>query len=101
MAGRLATPDLKRAGTDDDIWFRYSISSAGVASFKIWTLGGALVRTISGLGSRPAGTYYSRSRAVHWDRRDDVSARLAPGVYYVNLHIDGGSAEDQVRFVLP
>ena len=99
MSGSLYVPDLKRA-SDDQVWFRYKQNEDGVPEIKIYTLVGALQKTISGLGSRPIGDYDSRSKAIFWDTKDTGGSPLGTGVYYADLYIDS-VYYDRMRFTLP
>ena len=42
---------------------------------------GHLVRTLN-LGMKPAGIYMMRSKAAHWDGKNDIGERVANGVYF-------------------
>ena len=99
MAGYFFVPDLKRAA-NDQVWFRCHQQEDGVPQIKIYTLAGALQKDITGLGSRPAGTYASRSRAIFWDTKDTGGSPLGSGVYYADLYIDA-AYNDRMRFTLP
>lgn len=99
MAGYLYAPDLKRAA-NDQVWFRYHQQEDGVPEIRIYTIAGAHQKTIDGLGSRPAGTYASRSRAIFWDTKDTGGAPLGVGVYYADLYIDS-AYNDRMKFALP
>ena len=37
------------------------------------------------LGHQPAGVYRSRSRAIHWDGRNEFGEQVAAGVYFYTL----------------
>ena len=45
---------------------------------------GIVVREIT-LGHQSAGMYRSRSRAIHWDGRNEIGERVASGVYFYML----------------
>ena len=42
---------------------------------------GVVVRRLV-LGHRAAGVYYSRSRAAHWDGRNNIGEKVATGTYF-------------------
>ena len=99
MAGFLYIPDGKRAA-NDQVWFRYHQQEVGVPEIRILTSGGGAVKTINGLGSRPAGTYASRSRAIFWDTKDTGGTPQGTGVYFADLYIDSVK-HDRMKFTLP
>jgi len=99
MAGYLLLADLKRA-VDDQIWFRYVQQEDGVPEIRIEDSVGTPVKTIDGLGDRPEGTYESRSRAIFWNRRDAVDARVAAGIHWAALYIDSVKY-DFIKLTLP
>ena len=98
MAGKLYAPDVKRAGSNQ-VWFRYWQQVDGAPEIRIYNLAGALQQTINGLGSRPTGTYASRSRAIFWDKEDSGGMPVAGGVYTAKLNI--GAWYDIIKFTLP
>jgi hypothetical protein len=65
---------------------RYSIGSAKNATIKIYSLNGALVRTLvdgpSALGQQ----------AITWDGKDAAGRKVAAGVYVYTLNADGQTA---------
>ena len=98
MAGHLYRVDTQRAA-NSQIWFRFIMQEDGVPQIKIYTVGGALVKDIDGLGDRPEGTYASRSRAVFWNKRNTAGNLVAAGQYFAQLLIDS-VIQDVLRFAL-
>ena len=96
--GLLYRVDILRSASDQ-IWFRYQQDDAAVPKVEIYTVAGALVQTISGLGERPGGEYASRSRAIFWDRVLSSTSRAATGIYFVWLYLDNGF-KDKRKFEL-
>jgi len=45
-----------------------------------------LVRTLT-LGHQAAGMYQSRSRAAHWDGKNEFGESVASGVYFYTLTV--------------
>ena len=43
-----------------------------------------MVRQLA-LGHRAAGVYYSRSRAAHWDGKNNLGEKVAAGLYFVKF----------------
>ena len=64
-----------------ETWIPYQLSKASDVRVLIYSVNGALVRTLA-LGHQSAGTYRSRSRAAYWDGRNDFGERVASGVYF-------------------
>ena len=53
-------------------------------TINIYASAGELVRTISP-GFRNKGSYLSRSRAAHWDGRDENGELVAAGIYFYQI----------------
>ena len=45
---------------------------------------GQMIRQLK-LGHKPAGVYRNRSRAIHWDGRNNIGEKVATGVYFYQL----------------
>ena len=45
---------------------------------------GVVIRQL-GVGHQPMGVYRSRSRAVHWDGRNQFGEKVATGLYFYTL----------------
>ena len=67
-----------------ETWIPYQVSEPAEVTLRIYSVNGVLVRTLA-LGQMPAGIYQSRSRATHWDGRNDVGEFVASGVYFYTL----------------
>ena len=67
-----------------ETWIPYQLSEAADVTVSIYSVNGALVRTLA-LGHQSAGTYRSRSRAAYWDGRNDFGERVASGLYFYTL----------------
>jgi len=65
---------------------RYSIGSAKNATLRIYSLNGALIRT---LHDGPASL---GQQAITWDGKDAAGRKVAAGVYVYTLNADGQSA---------
>ena len=64
-----------------ETWIPYQLSTAVDVSLTIYDVRGVVVRQLA-LGHRPAGFYYSRGRAVHWDGRNQLGEKVASGLYF-------------------
>ena len=68
-----------------ETWIPYQLATSADVTLTIYSVEGALVRTLS-LGHHPAGVYQSRSRAAYWDGRNAVGEPVASGVYFYTLN---------------
>ena len=67
-----------------ETWIPYQLATPADVTLTIYSVEGALVRTLS-LGHHPAGLYQSRSRAAYWDGRNMMGEPVASGVYFYRL----------------
>lgn len=68
-----------------DTWIPYELAEEAEVAIEIYNLAGQLIRTLD-LGLHPRGTYYSKSKAAHWDGCNNAGERVASGVYFYYLH---------------
>ena len=67
-----------------ETWIPYQLATPADVTLTIYSVGGALVQTLS-LGHHPAGMYHSRSRAAYWDGRNQIGETVASGLYFYTL----------------
>ena len=67
-----------------ETWIPYQLRDAADVQISIYDPRGVLVRQLS-LGYQVAGQYLSRSRAAHWDGRNEVGEPVASGLYFYTL----------------
>ncbi|MYF99807.1 T9SS type A sorting domain-containing protein [Candidatus Poribacteria bacterium] len=67
-----------------ETWLPYQLANDTEVTIRIYSSTGQLVRNLD-LGFQPAGYYIGKSRAAYWDGRNDLSERLASGVYLYQL----------------
>ena len=67
-----------------ETWIPYQLATPADVSISIWTADGKLVRTLD-IGHQPVGIYQGKSRAAHWDGKNDVGEPVASGVYFYTL----------------
>ena len=70
-----------------ETWIPYHLAKPADVSITIYTVNGAVVRTIT-LGYQDAGIYQSRSHAAYWDGTNDVGEKVASGIYIYTLTAD-------------
>ena len=67
-----------------ETWIPYQLAEPAEVTLTIYSVNGAVVRTL-GLGHQPAGIYQTRTRAVHWDGKNEGGESVASGVYFYTL----------------
>ena len=67
-----------------ETWIPYHLANDSDVLFSIYDINGALVRELD-LGHQRAGYYTDRSRAAHWDGRNEWGEPVASGVYFYQL----------------
>ncbi|MCD6506966.1 S8 family serine peptidase, partial [Candidatus Poribacteria bacterium] len=67
-----------------ETWIPYAIEKEAVVSVQIFDTNGRLVRKLD-IGKKPAGCYFSKERAIHWDGRNELGERVPSGVYFYYL----------------
>ena len=64
-----------------ETWIPYQLSTPAEVTLDIYSVSGALVRTLD-LGHQAAGVYRKRSRAAYWDGKNAVGEGVASGLYF-------------------
>ncbi len=67
-----------------ETWIPYQLAESANVTFHIYSANGFLVRRLE-LGHQTAGIYQHRSRAAHWDGRNEAGEPVASGVYFYRL----------------
>ncbi len=67
-----------------ETWIPYQLSKPAGVMLRIYSVNGALVRTLA-LGHQPAGMYHRKSRAAYWDGRNTQGEKVASGIYFYKL----------------
>ena len=67
-----------------ETWIPYQLAASADVTLTIYDINGHVVRALD-LGHQRAGIYRSRSRAAHWDGKNDVGEPVASGVYFYTL----------------
>ena len=67
-----------------ETWIPYRLAEDANVTLTIYDLSGRIVRTLN-LGHRIASAYGSRSKAIHWDGRNDLGEQVASGIYFYTL----------------
>ena len=64
-----------------ETWIPYDLAKDADVTLHIYAVNGTLVRTLA-LGHQPAGMYQTRSRAAHWDGKNEFGEKVASGLYF-------------------
>ena len=67
-----------------ETWIPYQLAEPAEVTITIYDIRGRVVRTLV-LGNQPAGIYQSRSKAAHWDGRNQFGEKVATGIYFYTL----------------
>ncbi len=67
-----------------ETWIPYLLAQPAEVTLRIYAPNGALVRALD-LGHQPAGVYQTKSRAAHWDGKNELGERVASGLYFYTL----------------
>ena len=67
-----------------ETWIPYQLAKPAEVTLTIYDIRGVVVRELK-LGHQAAGVYISRSRAIHWDGRNNTSEQVATGIYFYTL----------------
>ena len=67
-----------------ETWIPYHLAKDADVTLHIYAVNGTLVRTLA-IGHQDAGRYQSRSRAAHWDGKNEFGESVASGVYFYTL----------------
>ena len=67
-----------------ETWIPYRLAEDAFVTLTIYDQTGHLVRTLN-VGHQPAAAYENRSRAIHWDGRNNFGEQVASSVYFYTL----------------
>ena len=67
-----------------ETWIPYRLAEDAFVTLTIYDQSGGVVRTLD-VGHRVAAFYESRSKAIHWDGRNEFGEGVASGVYFYHL----------------
>lgn len=78
-----------------ETWIPFQLAETADVAISIHTADGKLVRLLK-LGYLPTGKYFSKSRAVYWNGRNDAGESVGSGVYFYTLIADKYSATNRM-----
>ncbi len=67
-----------------ETWIPYRLSEDAFVTLTIYDSSGQVVRSLD-VGHRIAAAYENRSKAIHWDGRNDLGEQVASGIYFYTL----------------
>ena len=70
-----------------ETWIPYQLSKDSDVTITIYDTQGVIVRRLP-IGFQYAGFYTNRSRAAHWDGRNEIGEPVASGIYFYQLQTD-------------
>ena len=74
-----------------ETWIPYRLAEDAFVTLTIYDQSGQVVRTLE-IGHRIAAFYETRSKAIHWDGRNEFGEQVASGVYFYHLSAGDYSA---------
>ena len=81
-----------------ETWIPYRLAEDAFVILTIYDGSGRVIRTLD-VGHRIAAVYESRSKAIHWDGRNDLGEQVASGVYFYTLTAGDFSATRRVVII--
>lgn len=70
-----------------ETWIPFQLAKGSEVNIRIYNVTGQLIKTIQ-LGYKQAGMYIEKSKAAHWDGRNDMGEKLASGVYFYEFRTE-------------
>ena len=67
-----------------ETWIPYRLAEDAFVTLTIYDPRGHVIRKLN-VGHQTASVYENRSKAIHWDGRNEVGDRVASGVYFYTL----------------
>ena len=68
-----------------ETWIPYDLARDTDVNIEIYNLKGEIIRKLN-IGFQTAGTYRSKTKAVHWDGCNSTGETVASGVYFYSLN---------------
>ena len=80
-----------------ETWIPYRLAEDAFVTLTIYDTAGQVVRALD-VGHRIAAVYESRSKAIHWNGRNNLGEQVASGVYF--YHFSAGEYSATRRMVI-
>jgi len=72
-------------------WIPYKLQQPANVIIRIYNLNGQLVRMLN-IGQKQPGVYMDKSKAAHWDGRNDSGEQISSGAYFYQIQAGNFSA---------
>lgn len=67
-----------------ETWIPYRLVAEANVKIAIYDVCGQLVRALE-IGVQPAGRYFSKDKAAHWDGKNEAGEEVASGIYFYTI----------------
>ena len=81
-----------------ETWIPYRLAQDAFVTLTIYDGSGQVIRTLD-VGYRTAAFYETRSKAIHWDGRNEFGEGVASGVYFYHLSAGDFSATRKMLII--
>ncbi len=81
--------------SNPETWIPYQLAKPTKVTFTIYNTRGVVVRRLS-LGHQLEGFYHNRSRAAHWDGKNESGESVASGIYFYTFTADDFTATRKI-----
>ena len=81
-----------------ETWIPYRLAEDAFVTLTIYDLNGQIVCTLD-VGHQIAAVYENRSKAVHWDGRNELGEQVTSGVYFYHLSAGDYSATRKMLII--
>ena len=78
-----------------ETWIPYRLAEDAFVTLTIYDGNGQVVRTLD-VGHQIVASYESRSKAIHWDGRNEFGVQVASGLYFYHLSAENYSATRKI-----
>jgi hypothetical protein len=70
-----------------ETWIPYQLASDSPVTIRVYNTRGQLIRALN-LGLKKAGIYVTKDKSVYWDGTNNLSEKVASGVYFYQLQAE-------------
>ena len=77
-----------------ETWIPYRLAEDAFVTLAIYDPSGRVVRTFD-VGHRIASVYENRSKAIHWDGKNNLGEQVASGIYFYQLRVENSRSETE------